>query len=69
MVEEPQWPPPNVVVHQALGVTAEELNCTVPEAFAALVAHAAVTGQNLDRVAITVVDHPSRCSAVTRPLA
>jgi hypothetical protein len=52
-----------------LGVTAEELNCTVPEAFAALVAHAAVTGQNLDRVAITVVDHPSTCSAVARPLA
>lgn len=61
MVSEPQWPPPSVAVNQAIGVTAEEFNCTVREAFNALVEHSEATGQTLERVATAVVNHQARC--------
>jgi hypothetical protein len=61
VVPERQWPPPGVAVNQAIGVTAEELNCTVRDAFDALVGHAAATGQTVERVATRVVDHQGRC--------
>ena len=61
MVPERQWPPASVAVNQAIGVTAEELNCTVREAFAALVDHAEATGRTLDQVGAGVVNHQGRC--------
>jgi hypothetical protein len=50
-----------VAVNQAIGVTAEELNCTLRDAFDALVEHADATGQDLERVATRVVNHQGRC--------
>ena len=50
MVPEPRWPPPSVAVNQAIGVTAEEFNCTVHQAFDALVQHAEATGHTVARV-------------------
>jgi hypothetical protein len=61
VVPERQWPPPSVAVNQAIGVTAEEFNCTVREAFDALAAHADATGQTLEWVATRVVNHQGRC--------
>jgi hypothetical protein len=61
MVPERQWPPPSAAVNQAIGVTAEEFNCTVREAFDALVEHAEAIGQTLERVATRVVNHQGRC--------
>ncbi|MEY2589211.1 MAG: hypothetical protein QOJ67_1195 [Acidimicrobiaceae bacterium] len=61
MVPEPQWPPPSVAVNQAIGVTAEEFNCTVRQAFDALVQHAEATGHTVERVAASVVNHQACC--------
>ena len=61
MVPERRWPPPSVAVNQAIGVTAEEFNCTVREAFDALIEHAEAIGQTLERVAGRVVSHQGRC--------
>ena len=61
MVPERQWPPTSVAVNQAIGVIAEEFNCTVRDAYDALVDHADAAGQILERIAAVVVDHQGRC--------
>jgi hypothetical protein len=58
---ERQWPPSSVVVNQAIGVTAEEFDCTTMVAYDALARHADATGQSLERVASDVVGHQNRC--------
>jgi len=61
VIPERQRPPPSVALNQAVGVTAEEFNCTVRDAFDALVDHADATGQSVELLAVRVVNHQARC--------
>lgn len=60
-IEDESWPPASAVVNQAVGVMAEEFNCTVQEAFAAMTARAAAVGPPLEQIATRVIDHQNRC--------
>ena len=55
------WPPSSVAVNQAIGVTAEEFECTVAEAYDAIARHAEATHHTVEEVATEVVNHQGRC--------